>query len=44
MIDTRYFKRYEPTLPVGEYYQPWNCEQWVRDYWWGNHEPIDDEM
>ena len=43
LIDYRYFKRDEPTLPSGEYYQPWECAQWVRDYWWGNCEPIDNE-
>lgn len=20
------------------------CEQWIMDYWWGNYEPIEDEM
>ena len=44
MIDGRYFKRYEPTLPSGEYYQPWKCEQYMKDYWWGNCEPIEDEI
>ena len=44
MEDMRYFKRYEPTLPVGEYYHPWPCEQKVKDYWFGNTEPIEDEQ
>ena len=40
MIDTRYFKRDEPTLPP----QPWkDCDQWVRDYWWSDCEPIEIE-
>ena len=42
-IDTRYFDRNKPTLPSGEYYQPWHCSQNVKDYWWGNAEPVEDE-
>lgn len=43
-IDTRYFKRHEPTLPFGEHYYPWDAPQSLKDYWFRNCEPIEDEL
>ena len=40
-IDHRYFDRTEPTLPSID---QWKCSQNIKDYWWSNCEPIDDEM
>ena len=41
-VDGRYYKRTEPAIPHSGLWK--GCAQWIKDYWWGNHEPIEDEM